>query len=266
MPEVERLATERTSRANVNAKCRLTDLKTAIRDKGLPDQTTAFATTRTMDWIDSTWADDSYWNDPDTYPTFDDDLAFIDSWHASIAATIDAASDLAGAQSDIAVLLSGTSLSDPLHAAWAAEAAALAVASASYWNENLDEWQDQFCNEEPPQDAASITTVDPCEEPLDRGLSRSALRDNSWDAVKGFALADVNGYVSIGVEIYNGYKNVRDNWAQVGRYINGASGLVRLSYPTTRQMVVMGAKSIGRYSIVGLVGTALLDSAVQSWQ
>jgi hypothetical protein len=144
----------------------------------------------------------------------------------------------------------------------------LATASASYWTIHYDEWKSQFCDEESSQRDGSqgVREVDPCDDQVDFGSAMDSRRSGEWDIIKGFALADVNGYVTIGTEIYRGYKNVRSNWAQVGRYINGASGLVRLTYPSTTQMVIMGAKSIGRHSIIGLVGTALMDSAINSWQ
>jgi len=266
MPDVERNASIKVARKNADFKCGVTALQSEVASANMANTpATAGYATRTMDWIDSTWADNSFWNDPDTYPTFDDDLTFLDSWHSSINAAINGSTSLTDAQSGISSLLASASLTDPLHAAWAAEAAALTTASVTYWNAHLDEWRDQFCDDDPPQDVLGVRSDDPCDEDLEDGNGPSP-RDGSWDAIKGFGLADVNSYVTIGVEIYNGYKSVRDNWAQVGRYINGASGLVRLTYPTTRQMVVMGAKGIGRFSILGLVGTALMDSAIQSWQ
>jgi hypothetical protein len=231
----------------------------------------------TWDWIDSMWVDESEWSGPDDSPTLDDDEAWILAWESTLIASVEGASSPSSLENAITAALSGGS-SDPIRAEWMAETAALTSSSVDYWNENLPDWIEQFCDEDTPPGgggggpdirASSTSTsqvegIDPCQpDESIKAAQLASLDGGDWfgTAVE-VGIEDLKGSVGLGLALVFEAREVWVNWKRAGREVPGSKVLVRYTNPTTKQMVVQAAKNVGRRAIfVGWSGAAIASAS-----
>jgi hypothetical protein len=159
----------------------------------------------TEDWIDTVWATDSLWDGADDI-SLQDDLTFLSSLDGIFTAAINGTTSSSGLSTAVGGLLSSLNLSDDVQAEWVTEVAALSVSSSDYWNANLEEWLDQYCEDQSEQmraPSSSMMALDCDDEGGGESLRAGSMLDGccEWNDVKGVVIADAVGALGIGVSL-----------------------------------------------------------------
>jgi hypothetical protein len=233
------------------------------------------AASASVDWIDSLWNDSAEWEGEDTFPSFDDDLDFLNDWEAHILQTLGGSASYAGFSASIESLVASAQLYDSVHVAMLAEMASLAVSSAGYWNANLADWIETFCPADGggagggQGDARTASALGAVTEVCDGGLPQlqggASGLEWGWEKVAFVAFADAKSPFLYLRESYQGFKALYDNWYQVARERPGYRVMIRVLQPSSKQVAKMLAKSLVRSSYVGIVGNAIYDSALAAF-
>jgi hypothetical protein len=171
--------------------------------------------------------------------------------------------------------LASMTIGDSVHAELALEFASVAISSAEYWDEHIEEWRDQYCADDDPWgggggDLNAAATSDPdgsiCDvgsEAIHQSNSVAAASDPGlWDYVEGAVVRDAIAMSGTAGLLLDGYRYASDNWLQFSRTTPGVRVHVRYNQPSTARLVVQGAKHVGRKLLLGNVYGAALSSAM----
>ena len=96
-------------------------------------------------WLDSVWDADSLWNVADSFPTVNDDSAFVVSMGNFLYQAVVTPTSLTSATNAIESVVTNAMVYDSAQAEWLVEAAGLATYSVNYWSSNLEVWLEEYC-------------------------------------------------------------------------------------------------------------------------
>lgn len=165
-----------------------------------------------VDWVDSVFAEPDWDSSDFNLPLPSDDVVAVEYIVGEVLVAMQGAASAQGVSNAVSAALLAMSITDDEMARVAGEIAGLAVSTSFYWEANVQQWVDEFCTPQDPNDPTEPSEL--CHGPL---RTAAWLENDWWWLALEFAAEDVMSTISIGYMIASGISNTHGMWERAGQ-------------------------------------------------